>query len=60
MVQQLEWLVKLAEVLADITGKIELEVQVKIQQLKEFRVFNSLRLSIVLLLAIYCWNSFKS
>ena len=38
----------------DIASKIKLKVWVKIQQPKKLRVFNSLRLSIVLLLAIYC------
>ena len=39
---------------------MELEAQVEIQQLEELKVFNSLRLSIVLLLAICYWDSLKS
>ena len=55
---------ELAEVFRDIainiTNRTEFEVWVKIQQLKEFKVFNSLKLSIVVLLVIYCWDSLKS
>ena len=42
-----------AVVIADVTNRTELEAWVEIRQLKEFEVFNSLRLSIVLLIAIY-------
>ena len=38
----------------------ELKVQVEIQQLEEPKVFNSLRLSMVLLLAIHYWDFLKS
>ena len=64
VVQQLEQLVELADVLADIavdiTGRTKLEVRVEIWQPKELKVFNSLRLSVVLLLAVCCWDSLKS
>ena len=54
----------LLEVLADVTAEIinrtELDIQVKIQQLKKLKVFNSLKLSIVLLLVVYCWDSLKN
>ena len=50
----------LADIAADIANRIKLKVQVKIRQPKELEVFNSLKLSIVLLLAIYCWDSLKS
>ena len=40
--------------------RTKLVVQVKIRQLKELEVFDSLRLSMVLLVAIYYWNSLKS
>ena len=44
---------ELAEVLTDITTDItdgtELKTQVKIRQLKEFKVFNTLRLSVEVL-----------
>ena len=43
----------LADVAADIAGRMELEAQVKIRQPEELKVFNSLRLSVVLLVAIY-------
>jgi hypothetical protein len=49
-----------ADVAVDIAGRTELEAQVKIQQPEEFKVFDSLRLFIVLFLAIYCWDSLKS
>ena len=49
-----------ADVATDVTSKTELKVRVKIQQPEELKVFNSLRLSIVLLLAIYYWDSLKS
>ena len=48
------------DIIADITNRTELKVWVKIRQPKEFKIFNSLRLSIVLLLAIYYWDSLKS
>ena len=41
-----------ADVAMDVTNRIELKAWVKIRQLKEFKVFNSLRLSVVLLIAI--------
>ena len=41
-----------ADVIADVANRTELKVQVEIRQPKELKVFNSLRLSIVLLLAI--------
>ena len=34
--------------------------QVEIRQLKELKVFDSLRLSIVLLVAVCYWNSLES
>ena len=40
------------DVIADVANRTELEAQVKIRQLKEFKVFNSLRLFIVLLIAV--------
>ena len=49
-----------ADITIDITNKTELKAWVKIRQPKELKVFNSLRLSIVLLLAICCWDSLKS
>ena len=49
-----------ADITIDITNKTELKAWVKIRQLKELKVFNSLRLSIVLLLVIYYWDSLKS
>ena len=36
----------------ELTGGTELEVRVEIQQFKELEVFDSLRLSVVLLIAI--------
>jgi hypothetical protein len=42
-----------ANIVADIAGKTELEVRVEIQQPEELKVFNSLRLSIVLLIAVH-------
>ena len=39
----------LADVTMDITDGTELEAQVKIRQLKEFKVFDALRLSIEVL-----------
>ena len=55
-----EQLVELAEVFADTANRTELKVRVKIRQPKELKVFNSLRLSIVLLLAVRYWDSLKS
>ena len=49
-----------ADITTNITSKTELKARVEIQQLKELKVFNSLKLSIVLLLVICCWNSLKS
>ena len=49
-----------ADITADVASRTELKAQVKIQQPKELKVFNSLRLSVVLLLAIYYWDSLKS
>ena len=48
----------LIEVLIEILA--ELETRVEIRQFKEPKVFNNLRLSIVLLLAVCCWDSLKS
>ena len=42
---------ELAEVFTELVA--ELKARVKIQQLKELKAFNSLRLSIVLLIAIH-------
>ena len=47
----------LAEILADVVGRTELKAQVEIRQPKELKaeeleVFNSLRLSIILLIAV--------
>ena len=41
------------DVIADVTSRTELKVRVKIQQPKKLKVFNSLKLFIVLLLTIY-------
>ena len=41
-----------ADIAADIASKIELKAQVNIRQSKELKVFNSLRLSMVLLMAV--------
>ena len=41
-----------ADVIADVANRTELKAWVEIRQLKEFKVFNSLRLSIVLLIAV--------
>ena len=49
-----------ADVAADVTNKTELKAQVKIRQPKELEVFNSLRLSVVLLLVIRYWDSLKN
>ena len=50
------------EVLVDILAEIlvKLETWVEIWQPEELKVFNSLRLSIVLLLAVCYWDSLKS
>ena len=40
--------------------RTELVVRVEIRQLEELEVFDSLRLSVVLLVAIRYWNSLKS
>ena len=65
-------LVELADIFTDITADIttnittnitnrtELKARVEIQQPKELKAFNSLKLSIVLLLAVYCWDSLES
>ena len=42
-----------ADVAADVAGRTELEAWVEIQQPEELEVFNSLRLSMVLLVTIY-------
>ena len=42
-----------------ISGRTELKARVKIRQPKELKVFNSLRLSMVLLIVIR-WDSLKS
>ena len=38
----------------------ELEARAEMRQLEELKVFNSLKLSIVLLMAVYYWNSLES
>jgi hypothetical protein len=57
-VELAEQLVELAEVFmdaaADIAGRMELKAQIEIRQPEELKVFNSLRLSVVLLLAVRC------
>ena len=50
----------LTDITADVPSRTELKVRVKIRQPKELKVFNSLRLSIVLLLVIRCWDSLKN
>ena len=40
------------ELLVELAGGTELEARVEIWQLKELEVFNSLRLSVVLLIAV--------
>ena len=42
----------LLEVLADVAGRTKLEARVKIQQPKKLKVFNSLKLFVVLLVTI--------
>ena len=42
-----------ADVAADVTSRMELKAQVEIRQLKELEVFDSLRLSVVLLMAVH-------
>ena len=49
-----------ADVAVDVANRTELKARVEIQQPEELKVFNSLKLSIVLLLAIYYWDSLKS
>ena len=49
-----------ADFATDVAGRTELKAQVKIRQPEELEVFNSLRLSMVLLLAVYYWDSLKS
>ena len=49
-----------ADIAADIINRTELNVRVEIRQLKELEVFDSLKLSVVLLLAVCCWDSLKS
>ena len=43
-----------------ISGGTELEARVEIRQPEELEVFNSLRLSVVLLVAVRCWDSLES
>ena len=49
-----------ADVAVDVAGRTELEARVEIRQPEELEVFNSLRLSMVLLLAVCCWDSLES
>ena len=49
----------LAEVLIELAGGTELKAWVKIRQPKELEVFDSLRLSVVLLIAVH-WDSLES
>ena len=46
------------ELVAELVA--ELEARVEIRQPKELGVFDSLRLSVVLLLAVRCWDSLES
>ena len=46
------------ELVAELVA--ELEARVEIRQLEEPEVFDSLRLSVVLLLAVRCWDSLES
>ena len=55
-----EQLVELAEVFAEVLALTASGTELVIRQPKELKVFNSLRLSIVLLLAIRYWDSLKS
>jgi hypothetical protein len=48
--------VELAEVLANVAADIAADVADR----TELEVFNSLRLSVVLLLAVHCWDSLES
>ena len=48
-----------AEVLVELAGGTELEARVEIWQPEELEVFDSLRLSVVLLVAVH-WDSFES
>ena len=50
----------LADVAADVAGRTELEAQVKIRQPEELEAFNNLKLSVILLMAVRCWDSLKS
>ena len=49
-----------ADVAADVADRTELEARVEIRQLEELEVFDSLRLSVVVLLAVCCWDSLES
>ena len=49
-----------ADIAAGVVGRTELEAWVEIRQPEELEVFNSLRLSVVLLVAVRYWNSLKS
>ena len=51
---------ELAEVLADIAADVAGRTELEIWQLEELEAFNSLRLPVVLLLAVRCWDSLKS
>ena len=46
------------ELVAELVA--ELEARAEIRQPEELEVFDSLRLSIVLLLAVRCWDSLES
>ena len=48
------------ELAADVASKTELEARVEMRQPEELEVFDSLRLSVVLLLAVCCWDSLES
>ena len=48
------------DIIADVANRTELKARVKIRQPKELKIFNSLRLSIILLLAVRYWDSLKS
>jgi hypothetical protein len=43
-----------------ISGGTELEARVEVRQPEELEVFDSLRLSVVLLVAVYYWDSLES
>ena len=55
---------ELAEVLADIAADITADVagrtELEIRQLEELEAFDSLRLPVVLLLVVCCWDSLES